>query len=95
MVVEHSYVLSLDEIKAIRFRCPKCQASTSFQLDESITFPTVCPGCRATLYDKTLDIGHGGTIHALPRTIKGLLKLQEREKSFEMLLEIDAPRNPR
>jgi len=93
MVVEHNYVLSLDEIKAIRFRCPECRASTSFRLDESITFPTVCPGCGATLYDKTLDTGDGGLIHSLPRTIKDLLRLQERKKSFEVLLEIDAPRS--
>ena len=92
MVVEHSYLVSLDEITALRFRCPGCQASTSFRLNESITFPANCPGCKATLYDKTLDTGDYGEVHALPKVLKSLRDLQARKKSFEMLLEINAPR---
>lgn len=90
MVVEHNYVLSLDEIKAVRFRCRKCHASTSFRLNETISFPVTCPGCKARLYDNTLDTGDTGLVESLPRVIKSLIELQKKEKAgFEMLLEMD------
>lgn len=90
--MEYTCVFSLDEIKAIRFRCQKCRASTCFQLNESITFPAICSGCRTTLYDSTRDTGDGELLHAFPNVLKSLVGLQGRKKSFEILLEIDAPR---
>lgn len=99
MVVEHNYVLSLDEIKAVRFRCLHCRTSLSCRVNETITFPAVCPCCLKTLYDSALDTGDSGTIHALPRVLKDLLDLQAKKQKngkettgFEILLEIDAPR---
>ena len=93
MVVEHIYVLSLDEIKAIRFRCPKCRASASFRLTETVNFPASCPECRSTLYNRALDTGDEGVVHSLPMALKAIMELQSKNKSFEILLEIDAPRN--
>ena len=92
MVVEHHYVLSLDEIKAVRFRCSKCRTSLTCRVNETITFPPICPCCREMLYDSTLDRGDSGLVHALPRVLKDLLELQAKKKGFEILLEIDAPR---
>ena len=92
MVVEHSYVLSLDEIKAVRFRCPKCRTSMSCRMNETVTFPAVCLCCRETLYDNRLDAGDSGLVHSLPRVLKDLMELQGKKKTFELLLEIDAPR---
>ena len=88
MVVEHNFVLSLDEIKAIRFRCRKCGACTSFKLNESVNFPVVCPGCRMTLYDTTLDTGDSGLLQAVVSVLKSLI---EEKKPYQLLLEINAP----
>ena len=88
MVVEHRYVLSLDEIKAIRFRCAKCEAATSFRIDETVQFPIQCPGCKALLYDATMDTGDSGLLHSLPRIIKRLIS--RGSDTSEILLEIEA-----
>ena len=89
MMIEHRYVLSLDEIKALRFRCKKCHAATSFPLDESINFPPTCPNCRETLFDTLRDSGESALLQTLPRVLKGLVKTKQ---SGEVLLEIDVPR---
>ena len=90
MVVEHCYVLSLDEIKALRFRCCNCGASTSFQMSQTVNFPVQCPGCREILYDSTLDRGDSGELHALPRILKQLIA--RRNQPSEILLEVHIPK---
>jgi hypothetical protein len=45
MTREHRLVLSLDEIKAVRWHCPKCKAAITYALNESIRLPDQCPAC--------------------------------------------------
>ena len=90
MVVEHSHVLSLDEIKALRFRCKKCKAATSFRLNETINFPMTCPGCRETLHSEHIDGGDQDVLGGFPRVLKALMERQ-KERHYEVLLEIGAP----
>ena len=47
MTREHILVLGLDEIRSIRWQCDKCESSTSFKLNDSISLPQTCIGCGA------------------------------------------------
>ena len=90
MVIERTVVVTLDEITALRFRCQQCRAFTSFPIDESINLPVTCVNCPATLYDAAVDGGDLGTLLALPRALKALIRLQA-SKPFEVLLELHGP----
>lgn len=49
MTREHRLVLSLDEIHAVRWTCPRCHVAITFRLDELVALPTDCPTCRDPL----------------------------------------------
>lgn len=51
MTREHRLVLSLDEITAVRWTCPRCRVAVTYALTESIRLPDQCPACNDPLLD--------------------------------------------
>jgi rubrerythrin len=47
MTREDRWIVSLDEIRAIRWDCPACQVMTAFALNQTIRRPVTCPICHA------------------------------------------------
>jgi hypothetical protein len=52
MTREHRLVLSLDEITALRWQCPRCRAAISYTLTETIRLPDQCPACYEDFGDE-------------------------------------------
>jgi transcription initiation factor IIE alpha subunit len=52
MTREHRLVLSLDELQAVRWTCPRCHVALVFQLNETIALPSTCPSCNDPLMDQ-------------------------------------------
>ena len=42
MTREHRSIVSLSEIRAVRWTCRNCQMATSFVLDRPVRFPEMC-----------------------------------------------------
>lgn len=58
MTREERWIVSLDEIQAIRWECGNCHVAMSFQMNQSIKLPTDCPSCRARLVDPEFHRDH-------------------------------------
>src|SRR4051812_37534104 len=46
MTRENRLILTLDDIRALRWTCGVCGASVSFALDRTIRLPRQCPACH-------------------------------------------------
>jgi hypothetical protein len=55
MTREHRLVLSLDEVTAVRWSCPRCRVAITYALTESIRLPSTCPACNDPLDDVPPD----------------------------------------
>lgn len=47
MTREDRHIVSLDEISAVRWRCPNCSVEVSYKLDGNVSIPGKCPACNA------------------------------------------------
>jgi hypothetical protein len=47
MTREDRWIVSLDEIRALRWECVACHVAIAFALDQTIRLPLTCPGCGA------------------------------------------------
>lgn len=45
MTREDRWIVTLDEIAALRWTCGRCKAAVSFPLDRTITLPPACANC--------------------------------------------------
>lgn len=46
MTRDHRLIVTLDEIRALRWTCGTCGASITFPLDRTIRWPDRCPACH-------------------------------------------------
>lgn len=51
MTREERWIVSLDEIRAIRWECPNCHVAMSYAMDETVKLPANCPSCNTDLLD--------------------------------------------
>jgi hypothetical protein len=55
MTREDRWIVSLDEIRAIRWECGKCHVALSFALNQTISLPGACPSCNADALDPSIQ----------------------------------------
>ena len=55
MTREQRLILSLDEIRGVRWTCVACGTSTSFTLESVVRLPGECPSCNAVFRDRGLQ----------------------------------------
>lgn len=73
MTREDRWLVSLDEIRAIRWECGKCHLAMTFAIDQTVKFPEFCPGCndlaiRPDVY--TEHRAYGSFVDALKTVLK-------------------------
>lgn len=51
MTREDRWIVSLDEVRALRWECPACHVALSFALDQTIRLPATCPSCHADAFE--------------------------------------------
>jgi hypothetical protein len=51
MTREDRWIVSLDEIRALRWECPACSVALVFALNQTIRLPVACPSCNADMLD--------------------------------------------
>jgi transcription elongation factor Elf1 len=57
-MAEHRQIVSVVEILAVRWECPKCHVAMSFSPSQTIRLPTSCPGCHADAVEPHLRPEH-------------------------------------
>lgn len=78
MTREHRLVLSLDEIRAVRWQC-KCGSAVSFQLDQTIRLPQICPACDAPLASQASHSEYRA-LQAFVDALKGARRVSQSEQ---------------
>jgi hypothetical protein len=87
MTREDRWIVTLSEITALRWRCPKCHVAVSYALDESVGLPRECPGCRQEVIpDNYME--DGKAVQAFVATLK---RLRRPDSPVTLLLEFLAP----
>ena len=89
MTREDRWVMSLDEIAAIRWTCGACQVSVSFPLDQTIRLPRACPACGQDAGDPT----QRPEDRAADQLVQALKRLLRDERRGELSLEFRADRS--
>lgn len=89
MTIEHRLIVDLREVRALRVECTRCHAAVSFRLDESISVPMSCPGCRTAWIDAFRP--ETVVIDEVVSAIKTLLRLTTEKPPCVLRLEVDAP----
>jgi hypothetical protein len=89
MTREDRWIVSLDEIRALRWECPGCHVALSFALDQTIRLPSSCPSCGADALDPS---------HPDARTaadfIRALKSLRQEPRTGTLRLEFLAAAGP-
>lgn len=89
MTREDRLIVSLDEIRALRWTCTTCHLAMAFALDQPIRLPVTCPGCGADAVDPTLPAHQ---VYAdFVRTVKVLRHRHDTTLQLELLAESAPP----
>lgn len=88
MTSEHRIIVSLDEIKAVVFRCTRCNAELRMAPDNLESVPRECPKGHAFVSNPPPDFA-GHLPLALITSIKRLKEPIYEHLGFKMLLEFD------
>lgn len=76
MTREDRWIVSLDEIRAIRLECQQCHVALSYVLTETVRLPQTCPSCSTDLIDtfaKPAEKAYGAFVESL----KAIMRLQQ------------------
>lgn len=79
MTREDRWIVSLDEIRAIRWECARCHAAITFALDQTINLTGNCPGCGADGLDVNYQPDHR-TFTNFIAALKGLIAYQRQQQ---------------
>lgn len=94
MTVEHLWVASLLDIKAVALVCNECKARTTMPMSEDIVLRTNCPLCGHTWYVPPTTVRRG-TPSPFRDFVNVLNELRipenHKEVGFCLFLEFDAP----
>ena len=86
MTREDRWIVSLDEIRAIRWECPKCHMAISYTLTETIRLAETCPSCGEKLLDtfvRPRDRAYGEFV----ATLKSIVPIQREPAAGRLWLE--------
>lgn len=91
MTFEHKLIVSLEEIKAIVFRCNECKASTCFVPDAFVSLPQNCPNGHVWRVESPT-----GQLRSVVGTfIVSVVELRKpiyEKLGFKIFLEFDQPK---
>ena len=95
MTRENRMILTLDEIRGVRWTCAKCGTATLFTFEKPVRLPHECPGCGAVFRDRGLQprddayevfVDALGDAHRLALAVKAM----QAKLSGNLALEIDS-----
>jgi DNA-directed RNA polymerase subunit RPC12/RpoP len=86
MTREDRWIVSLDEVQGLRWRCARCSVSVSYALDETIRIPTQCPSCGLEVIPDDFT-ENGKIVRSFIATLKAL---RRTEMPVKLFLEFDA-----
>jgi hypothetical protein len=75
MTREDRWIVSLDEIRALRWECPRCQVAVSFSINQTINWPAVCPGCGHSAFEDLIP--HHKPYAEFARLLKAVIQSQQ------------------
>ena len=78
MTREDRWVVSLDEIQAIRWECRNCHAAVSIAINQTIKFPEACPVCTQGGLDSNFVPAHKA-YPAFVSALKSIIQDQQKE----------------
>jgi hypothetical protein len=84
MTREERWIVSLDEIRAIRWECPQCHLAMSYAMDETVKLPASCPSCHRDLLD-TFTRQDDHAYEAFVRALKVIRSQQQRSGAGGLL----------
>lgn len=79
MTREDRWIVSLDEIRAIRWECPKCSVAMSFAINQTVRLPAACPSCNADAFDTDHRPEHRSYTEFV-KALKAVVQSQQAEK---------------
>jgi hypothetical protein len=90
MTQERRLVLSLDEIKVIRWECAACHTVVSYGLGQDIVAPERCPNC-ATLWAPLQPRGVQAPINQFLTALRQLMPpgAQDPQPPYQIKIEIE------
>ena len=92
MTKESRLLIGFDDISGLRWQCNKCHSAISYQLDQTIRLPQVCPACNETLTDQS-SFGDYHQMQAFADALKNALRAGTSKKLGATLkLEMVEPR---
>jgi hypothetical protein len=86
MTIDDRTVLDLEDLKAVRFECKACGATTSFALNSWPRVPTSCPGCEVDWLGMSPNQLDG--INKLRLGLAATLAVLKQDQQFAVRLEI-------
>jgi Zn-finger nucleic acid-binding protein len=89
MTREHRLILGLDDVRAVRWKCPKCGVEVNYVLTETVRLPDQCPSCHDGLMgdiEKVTQVGQ--------EFVRLLKRLREAKPQLLSLEVADDPLKP-
>ena len=74
MTREDRWIVSIDEIAALRWQCFNCKSAVTFQLDQTVRFPETCPNCRENAVNADYVPAHS-SMDRFAEALKALARL--------------------
>jgi len=88
MTSEHLLVVEPSDIRSLRIVCRTCHAAVSFRLDETLSLPAECPGCRSMWWDQVVHTTGPTAFNELIRGLKNWLRTERELKTvFQVQFE--------
>jgi len=92
MTKESRLLIGLDDISGLRWQCNKCHSAISYQLDQTIRIPQLCPACGESLTDQS-SFGDYQHMQGFADALKIALRASSSKKLHATLkLEMVEPR---